>query len=186
MVAVDRRTASLVLLVSTISAFWGLWEGQAYWSILSLLTVTWAAWALWWGIEPIPASWIPVTSSLAVMLAFGLVGGPSTWPILENVLAPILLYSLSLGTIAATLGASKACPPRSMALMAFLATISAGCIALLALYYLDALFSTTYLTGNGDLMWPLSTLLVGTLLISAIVHLSGHEDAIWYRKEVAG
>lgn len=186
MVAADPRTASLVLLVSTISAFWGLWEGLAYWSILSLMAVAWAAWALWKRIEIKTTSWVMVATSLAAVPALGLAGGPASWTFLEDILAPVLLYSLSLGTIAATLGASKACGPRPMALMTTLGAISAGCIVLLSLYYLDALLSTTYLTGNGALMWPLSVLLLGTLLISAVVHISGLENAIWESKEVSG
>ncbi len=186
MVSADPRTASLVLLVSTISAFWGLWEGLAYWSILSLLAVTWAAWVLWKRAEINTTSWVMVASSLAAVPALGLAGGPASWDILEDLLAPVLLYSLSLGTIAATLGATKACGPSPMALLTFLGAISAGCIVLLALYYLDALLSTTFLTGNGDLMWPLSVVLLGTLLISAVVHISGLENAIWESKEVIG
>ncbi len=186
MVAADLRKALLVLLVSFISAAWGLWNGLAYWSTLSLLAVTWVAWTIWRKVEVNTTTPMMVATSLAAVLVLGLAGGPTTWSFLADIFAPVLLYSLTIGTIAPTLGASKACGPRTMALMAFLATVAAGCIVLLALYYLDALLSTTYLNGNSDLMWPLSIILLGALLISTVVHVSGLEEVIWESKEVSG
>jgi hypothetical protein len=186
MVAADVRTTPILLAVSSISVFWGLWEGQAYWSVLSLLAVTWAAWSQWRKIEINNISWVLVTASLVAVPALGSAAGPSLWTFLVDVFAPVLLYSLSLGTIAATLGASRSYGPGPMALITFLAAISAGCLVLLSLYYLDALLSTNYLTGNSDLMWPLSALLLGTFLITIAVHVLGLENIIWEPQEVSG
>jgi hypothetical protein len=70
--------------------------------------------------------------------------------------------------------------------MAALGAIAAGSIVLLSLYYLDSLFSLTLLSTNSDLMWPLSTLFLGTILISIAVRASGLEQSMWAQKEVSG
>jgi hypothetical protein len=124
--------------------------------------------------------------SLAAAPLFGTLAGPASWPSLEDVLAPVLLYAMALDIVSESLAPVEACRPSAMLFLTALGTISAGSLVILSLYYVDALFSLNLLQTNSDLMWPLSTLFLGTIVITLVVRATGLEEHIWARKEVSG
>jgi hypothetical protein len=150
------------------------------------MAMVWAVWVIWTMAGLNRSSWLMATVSLAVVPVLGALAGPPAWPLLEVIIAPLLLYSMALGIVHATVTPSAESGPSALTFMAALGAIAAGSIVLLSMYYLDALFSLTLLSSNSDLMWPLSTLFLGTILISFMVRFSGLEQSMWAQKEVSG
>jgi hypothetical protein len=106
----------------------------------------------------------------------GTIAGNYSYPLLEVVLSPLLTYSLALWLVTSTVRHEDNISAGTLAFMTLLVAVSIGTMVLLSLYYLDAILSADLIHSNSALMWPLSSLVIGSVAISAVVRIMGYEE----------
>lgn len=182
----NQKAAFLVLAASIISMAWAGAAQRPYWFLLSMFSFIWAAAALWKRKSSNTAAVQVCGASLVLVPILGFGAGPSSAEPLEVFISPVVLFSLSLAVISSTLQPSADCNAGTLAFFTFLLAVSMGTLALLSLYYLDSMLFTALMPTNSALMWPLTSLLVGSVAISLTLRVTGLERMIWRSKEARG
>ena len=182
----ERRTTLVILAVSAAALIWSGAAQRPYWMFLSLAAMFWSVLSLRRGSSTNPAVMGGCAAALAVVPLLWLAAGPPVAEPLEVLLSPVVLFTLSLWIVSSSEPLSERCGTGTLAFFTFLLSVSMGTLALLSLYYLDAIIFTHFMPANSTLMWPLSSLLIGSLIISSTLRVTGWEEAALGFREANG
>lgn len=172
----DRKAVLSILALSLVSIAWSGWTSSSYWLLLSTFSAALSSHALWKNKFPSRTSVLICTASISLMPIMGTIAGNYSYPLLEVVLSPLLTYSLALWLVTSTVRHEDNISAGTLAFMTLLVAVSIGTMVLLSLYYLDAILSADLIHSNSALMWPLSSLVIGSVAISAVVRIMGYEE----------
>jgi hypothetical protein len=165
---------ALTDLVVIISAAWGVLAFQPYWVLVCVMVLAALCLVMERAYYPTARS---IMSTMAVpfllvpILSIILVDGGVT-SFLVYAGGSVALFMSALVTIAPRVIAVGYRRRAALAGLSFFFAVSASCLALLFLYYLDAFLSSSALRTNLDLMLPLTYATVGSAMMSAYVFAS--------------